>query len=114
MSSRTRRQFLEDSMFAAAAAVAASSTSFSLAADATKPLKSPNEKLGVAIVGCGGRGGDHLRSFAAMPETEVLYVVDVDEKHGRDKAAAAAKPKGASRKSSPTCAKRSTIKRSMS
>ena len=27
------------------------------------PVKSPNEKLGVAVVGCGGRGGDHLETF---------------------------------------------------
>ena len=51
MANRTRRQFLEDSMFAAAAAVAAGSTRV-LAND--KPAsKSPNERLSLAIVGAG-------------------------------------------------------------
>ena len=48
-------------MFAAAAAVAASSANSLLAADEKPGSKSPNEKLGVAVVGCGGRGKDHLK-----------------------------------------------------
>ncbi|MEX0978354.1 MAG: Gfo/Idh/MocA family oxidoreductase, partial [Pirellulales bacterium] len=85
MTKRTRRQFLEDSMFAAAAAVAAGPAISVFAAD-EKPSASPNEKLGVAVVGCGGRGGDHLKSFSSRPDTEVLYVVDVDEKIAQAKA----------------------------
>jgi predicted dehydrogenase len=85
MSNRTRRQFLEESMFAAAAAVAAGPAISVFAAD-EKPSNSPNEKLGVAVVGCGGRGGDHLKSFSSRPDTEVLYVVDVDEKTAQGKA----------------------------
>ena len=50
MSKRNRRQFLEDSMFAAAATVAAGSAG-DLLAEEEKPSKSPNEKLGVAVVG---------------------------------------------------------------
>ncbi|NLX54009.1 MAG: Gfo/Idh/MocA family oxidoreductase [Planctomycetaceae bacterium] len=42
-----------------------------------------NEKLGVAVVGVGGRGGDHLNAFIADPRTTVLYVVDADEKVGQ-------------------------------
>jgi predicted dehydrogenase len=79
MSRRNRRQFLEDSMFAAAAAVAAGSGAQALAADEKPSLKTPGEKLGVAVVGCGGRGADHLQTWASRPDTEVLYVVDVDE-----------------------------------
>ena len=51
MSSRNRRQFLEDSMFAAAAAVAAGSGASVFAADEKPKIKGPNEKLGVAVVG---------------------------------------------------------------
>lgn len=92
MSKRTRRQFLEDSMFAAAAAVTAGSTTALAAQD--QASTSPNEKLGVAIVGCGGRGGSHLNAFSGRPDTEVLYVVDVDDKHAAGKALAAKKKQG--------------------
>ncbi len=91
MADRTRRQFLEDSMFAAAAAVAAGTANFAFAADEPAAGASPNETLGVAVVGCGGRGGEHLRVFAGRGDTEVLYIVDVDEKHGQRSAEAVAK-----------------------
>ncbi len=94
MSTRTRRQFLEDSMFAAAAAVAAGSTTSIFAADEKPPSKSPNEKLGVAVVGTGGRGKDHLGAFSDRSDTEVLYVVDVDENRARAQAGAVAKRQG--------------------
>ena len=93
MVQRTRRQFLEDSMFAAAAAVAAGSGARALAAD-EKPSKSPGEKLGVAVVGCGGRGGSHLGAFGSRDDTEVLYVVEVDENHARRSARGVAKKQG--------------------
>jgi predicted dehydrogenase len=89
-SNRTRRQFLEDSMFAAAAAVAAGSTSVFAADAAPKPI-SPSERLGVAVVGCGGRGSEHLQTFNGRADTEVLYIVDCDENMGRRKAEALAK-----------------------
>ncbi len=88
MSRRTRRQFLEDSMFAAAAAVAAGSGARALAADEKPEFKSPGETLGVAVVGCGGRGSDHLQTWARRGDTEVRYVVDVDENIGGRKAKA--------------------------
>ena len=75
----SRRRFLEDSLLAAAAAAAVPVTS---AFAGEKQSSSPNEKLGVAVVGCGGRGGDHLQAFAARKDAEVLYVVDPDEKIG--------------------------------
>lgn len=77
MSKRTRRQFLEDSMFAAASAVAAGSASELLAAG-SKQSSSPIEKLGVAVVGVRGRGGSHIGAFAGRKDTEVLYICDVD------------------------------------
>lgn len=81
MPKQNRRQFLEDSMFAAAAAVAASSTPALFAADAPQS-SSPNEKLGVAVVGVKGRGGSHIGAFAGRKDTEILYVVDVDREIG--------------------------------
>jgi predicted dehydrogenase len=40
----------------------------------------------VAVVGCGGRGSDHLRTWVSRPDTEVLYVVEVDENIARQRA----------------------------
>ncbi|HEX3727856.1 MAG TPA: Gfo/Idh/MocA family oxidoreductase, partial [Pirellulales bacterium] len=94
MANRTRRQFLEDSMFAAAAAVAAGSATTALGADEKPRIKSPNEKLGIAVVGTGGRGKDHLGAFATRPDTEILYVVDVDENRAKNQATAVAKKQG--------------------
>jgi len=82
---RSRRQFLEDSMFAAAAAVAANSVGSVLAAE-EKQSKSPNERLSVAVVGVNGRGGSHLEAFSARKDTEVTYIVDVDDAVGQSKA----------------------------
>src|SRR3954466_4652475 len=91
MSKRNRRELLEHSIFAAAAAVAASSAGTAWAADEKPASKSPNEKLGVAGVGTGGRGKNHLGAVAGRSDTEVLYLVDVDPKRAAAQAIAVAK-----------------------
>ena len=40
---------------------------------------SANEKLGVAIVGVNGRGGEHISEFLKDDRTEIRVIVDVDE-----------------------------------
>jgi predicted dehydrogenase len=94
MAFRNRRQFLEESMLAAAAAVSAQSGASAWAADEQPATDSPNEKLGVAVVGCGGRGSDHLKDFAKRKGTEVLYVVDVDDNIANARAKAVAEMQG--------------------
>jgi predicted dehydrogenase len=81
MSRQTRRDFLEQSLFAAAAASLAGIPSAATADDSPKK-KSPNERLRVACVGVGGRGGEHIREFGRHPHCELVAVVDVDEAHG--------------------------------
>jgi predicted dehydrogenase len=76
MNDRTRRQFFEDSMFAAAAAVAASAAGPLGAAE--EQSTSPNEKLSVALVGVNGRGRSHRDAFLARQDAEVTHVCDVD------------------------------------
>lgn len=95
MTDFTRRRFLEDSMLAATAALGAATLPGALAraADAGKPA-TPNEKLGVAIIGCRGRGMEHIENFAERPQTEILYICDVDEKVGQARARDAAKKQG--------------------
>jgi predicted dehydrogenase len=89
MSRKNRRQFLEDSMLAAAAAAMAGSTGSYLHADDEPPVKSPNERLSVAVVGANGRGNSHIGALAAgrgRKETIITHLVDVDSKVGNKRA----------------------------
>jgi predicted dehydrogenase len=90
MSRRTRRQFLEDSMFAAAAAVAAGSEPPVLAGERAGS-RSALERLGVAVVGVRGRGSSHISAWAGRKDTEVLYVCDVDREVGQRRVVEAGK-----------------------
>jgi predicted dehydrogenase len=76
MSHVSRRQFLEDSMLAAAAAASAAVTV--PAAIAQESGQSANEKLTVAIIGCGIRGKQHARELARFADVDIAYVCDPD------------------------------------
>ena len=93
MSRRNRREFLEDSMFAAAAAVAASAVPSTMA-NAEEQSASPNERLGVAVVGVRGRGGSHIGAFAGRKDTEILYICDADRDIGEKRAEEVARRQG--------------------
>jgi predicted dehydrogenase len=92
MGKRTRRQFLEDSMFATAAAVAAGSST-QLFAQETQS-RSANERLSVAVVGVKGRGNSHIGAFAGRKDTEVTYICDVDSEFGGKRVEEVAKRQG--------------------
>ena len=78
MAKKTRRQFMEDSMFATAAAVTAGSS-----AQASEPQSSsPNERLQVAVVGVRGRGNSHISAFAGRKDTQVTWICDADRDIG--------------------------------
>lgn len=81
MARYSRRRFLEDSLLTAAAAVTAGSATRVFGQGAES--KSPNEKLAVAVVGAGGRGGDHIRAMLGRSDVEITYIVDADETHGQ-------------------------------
>lgn len=74
--SLTRRYFLKS---AAAAGAAAATTQFIQPAAAYQS-SSPSEKIGVAVIGAGGRGGNHLSEFSGRKDAEVVTICDVDEK----------------------------------
>ena len=95
MTKCTRRQFLEDSVLAAAVA-AAFPTRGLWAAEATSgvPKKNPGELLQVAILGVGTRGGVHIDEFTRNPNTEVAYIVDADENAGQRGAEVVARKQG--------------------
>ena len=85
MSRINRRRFLQTSVAAAAA--------FSSVPQIAK-AKDPNGKLGVAIVGVRGRGGDHIGGFLGDKRTVILYLVDPDEKVGLSRCEQVAKKQG--------------------
>lgn len=84
MSKQSRREFLENSMFAAAtAALATSATQASFAQEGSS---SPNEVLNVAVVGVNGRGMSHVGGFGKRKDCRIAAIVDVDEVVGNQKA----------------------------
>jgi predicted dehydrogenase len=61
-------------------ATAAVSAGYWISTSATRALsQSPNEKLNLALIGIGGRGGDNLRAVAKQ---NIVALCDVDEKRG--------------------------------
>jgi predicted dehydrogenase len=75
MTNVNRRYFL-----GASAAMAANLT---LARGDEKKV-SPNEKINVALVGCGGMGRANLRDFIRIPEFNVIGLCDVDTARFKD------------------------------
>jgi predicted dehydrogenase len=76
---RSRREFLEQSMFATAAAMAAGGVTNCFADDEPKPeSNSPNERLNVCVMGVNGRGGSHIGQFQKGKDTRITYICDVD------------------------------------
>lgn len=41
---------------------------------------SPNDKLVIGIMGCNGRGRDHVAGHLAVPNVEIAYICDVDSR----------------------------------
>ncbi len=92
MRSVTRRQFLEDSMLAAAAA-AAGTIGMGVRAQEKKP-GSANNRIRVAILGCRIRGKQHAQELMRLPDCEIAYVCDPDRGLADELAAAVAKQQG--------------------
>ncbi|HEV7278903.1 MAG TPA: Gfo/Idh/MocA family oxidoreductase [Pirellulaceae bacterium] len=91
---RDRRRFLEDSMFAAAAAAAMASTPRMIRADEPSGDKGPNSRLHVAVIGVNGRGMSHVGGFLERDDTVVTHVCDADTAVGEKRAAEIAKRQG--------------------
>ena len=88
---RTRRSFLKAaaSVGAGAAALAATATATVLAGPQILTTRSVNEKLAIACIGVGGRGGVLLK--AAVEDEAVVAIADVDKKQLDAGAAVASK-----------------------
>lgn len=71
MSRMSRRRFVRRAALAAAAVAAAPHIA---------RAKSPNGKIGMAVIGVRGRGSSHVGAYLADPRVEILYIVDADTK----------------------------------
>jgi len=85
MSNITRRRFLEDSILAAAAAATASIPIRAVGAE--QRAASANDKITVAIIGCGVRGKQHASELARLSDCEIAYVCDPDRERAAEVAA---------------------------
>ena len=72
---RERRPSMDRRDFLQAAAVAGLSTRVARGA-----IRSPNDRISVCVMGLRGRGGSLLSTFASLPEVDVTYVCDIDER----------------------------------
>ncbi|PQO45757.1 Gfo/Idh/MocA family protein [Blastopirellula marina] len=93
MTMKSRRQFLEESMLASAAAVAATAAG-PLMADEPKQSKSPNEKLRVATIGVNGRGMSHVGGLLNRDDVEYAYICDCDSSVAENRAKQVADKQG--------------------
>ncbi|MBS0265718.1 MAG: Gfo/Idh/MocA family oxidoreductase [Planctomycetes bacterium] len=85
----TRRDFVEQALLAATAALATGTGVQSFAQDqapAAKPV-GPNDKIRVATIGVNGQGGAHLGEWLKNPDVDLVAVCDCDpaafEKHAK-------------------------------
>ncbi len=92
MRSITRRQFLEDSILAAAAAATVASP----LPGWTQETKtgSPSNRIRVAILGCRIRGKQHVQELRGQRDCEIVYVCDPDRDLASEFAAAVEKQQG--------------------
>ena len=70
-----RREFLKTASTAGLGAMVAGHLPL---ANATRPNRSPSDKIVVAVIGLNGRGAVHAQNFARLPNTEVSHLCDVD------------------------------------
>jgi predicted dehydrogenase len=96
MTNRSRRRFLENSMFAAAglSAAAWANSASQLFANDEAQSSSPNEKLAAACVGVRGRGGEHVGQYLRRKDVEITWIVDIDETVAQQRAEQIAQKQG--------------------
>jgi predicted dehydrogenase len=70
----SRRVFLKQSGLLSAALAAWSPATLIVQA------KSPNGTVRVGVIGCNGRGKDHIAGYLGVPNVEIAYVCDVDSR----------------------------------
>ncbi|MDR0326813.1 MAG: Gfo/Idh/MocA family oxidoreductase [Planctomycetaceae bacterium] len=82
----SRRRFLEDSLLGitAVAGAAYAASAVTLAQQSAGSVAA-TDKVGIAIIGSGGRAGDHINQHKGNPQCTILYIVDPDATRMSDK-----------------------------
>lgn len=75
----TRREVLKGSTAVAAATALAPLASALEGSSWSKPSQSPNDKLVIGLIGCGGMGASNMRDLMKFDDVEVAALCDVDE-----------------------------------
>ena len=81
----SRRRFLEDSLLSITAAAGAAYAASVTPVLAQQSAVAANDKIGVALIGAGGRAGEHRDYFKKDAKCAILYIVDPDAKKMSDK-----------------------------
>ena len=81
----SRRHFLADSLLGmTAVAGAVYATASTAVAQAPAGSTAANDKLGLAVIGSGGRAKEHMGYYRGDPRCTILYIVDPDTKQMPD------------------------------
>ena len=96
MSGVSRRRFLEQSLFAAAAGMAAGIHEEARAAEPRARRVAANDKIHIAVIGFHGRGMNHIDDYARQPGVEIVALCDADN-NVLQRGLAAVEKKGAPR-----------------
>src|SRR5262245_21959227 len=80
MKTKSRRKFLQDSVSLSAAAGSAFLSANSLmAGPAPSRVLGANDRIRIALIGCGGMGRGDLKDFLRVKNTECVALCDVDD-----------------------------------
>jgi predicted dehydrogenase len=84
MTDLSRRSFLEHTLAASAAGLAATvargqDRPAEKATPAPRPRAAPNDRIGVAVIGLHGRGMEHLEAYSRDGGAEVVALCDIDQ-----------------------------------
>src|SRR5579872_5046447 len=78
----SRREFLKSSAKTGAGIAAISGMGL---VDTAQRILGANDKVRVAICGVRGRGYDHIKGYAKVPQAQIAAICDVDENVGRER-----------------------------
>lgn len=90
----SRRRFLEDSLWAATAALAASQTRAAASAPRRGRVIGPNDTIQMAVIGVKSRGRAHVDGYLGQPDCRVAAICDVDLTYANRAAEAVEKKTG--------------------
>lgn len=74
----SRRRFLEDSLTLLAVTTASTAAVPAVAAAPSRRRVSPNDRIGMAVIGFNGQGMSHIANLLGKPDVDLVALCDVD------------------------------------